>query len=154
MYVCVPVRACIKLLSHRVFLLIIVVHGEHLNSLVVETQGPAIGKFGSGLKSAVLAGFLNEFVDDRINMVNAIPKATDLQIQVSDVHTSTSSIYNNAIKITFTTDGNVSEFTGTVYGSSGRIVQIGNRELFPCSSSLFVRDSEIYCSPYNICIIS
>jgi hypothetical protein len=57
-----------------------------LSSLGVETHGPDVKPFTEGLLAATAAGFLNEFNLERVNMVNALTLAKNMELHLSSKH--------------------------------------------------------------------
>ena len=73
---------------------------------------------------AVTKGFLEPFLDDRPNYINALSIARDRDIRISKVTASRNRGYTNHVLVTATTNGTRASVGGTVLGDHPRIVSI------------------------------
>jgi D-3-phosphoglycerate dehydrogenase len=81
------------------------------------------------VSSVILTGLLKP-VSESVNMVNASVIAKELGIEISEVKHDKESDYQNAIKVTVTTENGEQYVAGTLFGGTKpRIVEVGNVKL-------------------------
>eukprot|EP00008_Paramoeba_atlantica_P012094 CAMPEP_0201492736 /NCGR_PEP_ID=MMETSP0151_2-20130828/34531_1 /ASSEMBLY_ACC=CAM_ASM_000257 /TAXON_ID=200890 /ORGANISM="Paramoeba atlantica, Strain 621/1 / CCAP 1560/9" /LENGTH=554 /DNA_ID=CAMNT_0047879729 /DNA_START=22 /DNA_END=1686 /DNA_ORIENTATION=+ len=116
-----------------------------VQSLEIETAGSDVKSFTDGFLAATAAGFLSEFMDDSVNMVNALAQAEETGLRLSKKHIERPEIYRNEVAVHFS-QGNVRHvFRATVFHDSARIVQIDDfyLEIEPSGLLLFIRNKDI-----------
>jgi len=95
-----------------------------LRSLDVETAGPELSPISDGFLAATTAGFLSEFTEDPINMVNSLPSAEAHGLAVSRKHLAKGEYYQNDVLVKLSSGESVTMFRGTVFHNEPRIVEI------------------------------
>ena len=115
---------------------------EGFRSIDVETRGPDVKSLTDGLLAATVAGFLSEFCDDRINMVNALSTAQAIGLHFSSKHEAHTEVYKNEISVSFSADETVHHYKATVFHDTVRIVQIDDYyvEIEPTGKIIFLRN--------------
>mmetsp|Transcript_6894 Transcript_6894/g.19505 ORF Transcript_6894/g.19505 Transcript_6894/m.19505 type:complete len:557 (+) Transcript_6894:166-1836(+) len=116
-----------------------------VDKLGITVQGPKLAKHIRGLKSASLAGFLNEFSDDRVNMVNADGIAERMKIDVSMTNSDhPDETYQNLFSVEYKGSQTKGVLRAAVFHDSGRIVQIDDNylELVPEGTMLVIRNKD------------
>ena len=115
-----------------------------VRSLDVETAGPELSSISDGFLAATTAGFLAEFSEDPINMVNSLPSAEAHGLAVSRKHLAQADHYHNDVRVKFSAGETVHEYRGTVFHNNPRIVEIDTYlvEVEPKGTVLFCKNQD------------
>lgn len=99
-----------------------------LNKVVIEYEGEVAELNTKPLTAAALNGLLQPLMEG-VNMVNAPIVAKERDIEVSEVKNSRTGNYKTMIKIIVTSDRQVRDVAGTLFGDQPRIVSVSDVSL-------------------------
>jgi D-3-phosphoglycerate dehydrogenase len=98
----------------------------HPNTIVVKYEGEIAEYDAAALKAAVLGGLLEQFIEERVNLVNAGVIAESRGLKVVEQKTSRCENYTNLVSVEVTTDTGSTTVAGTLMRSQTHIVRVND----------------------------
>jgi len=101
-----------------------------LKQIDINYCGETLHKFTQILSISVLKGFLNDKLEDTVNLINAPLLAKENDITLNEIKSSSKIDYKNLLSVTFHSKDELRKFDGTVFGNTEiRIVGVNNYRL-------------------------
>ncbi|PJA98666.1 MAG: phosphoglycerate dehydrogenase [Ignavibacteriales bacterium CG_4_9_14_3_um_filter_30_11] len=98
-----------------------------LEQIDINVCGETLHKFSLLLSISVLKGYLNNKLEETVNLINAPLLAKENGIIINEIKSSSNIDYKNLLSITFHSKDEIRKFDGTVFGNKEiRIVGINN----------------------------
>ncbi|MCH8326129.1 MAG: phosphoglycerate dehydrogenase [Bacteroidetes bacterium] len=100
---------------------------NRLKQIDINYCGETLHKYSQFLSICVLKGFLNDKLEENVNLINAPFLAKENGIIINEIKSSSDIDYKNLLSITFHSKGELRKFDGTVFGKKEiRIVGVNN----------------------------
>ncbi len=98
----------------------------HPNTIVIKYEGEIAEYDAAALKAAVLGGLLEQFIEERVNLVNAGVIAQSRGLKVVEQKTSRCENYTNLVSVEVTTDTGSTTVAGTLMRGQTHIVRVND----------------------------
>jgi len=101
-----------------------------LKKIDINYCGETLHKFTQLLSISVLKGFLNNKLEETVNLINAPLLAKENGIIINEIKSSSKIDYKNLLSVTFHSKDELRKFDGTVFGNKEiRIIGVNNYRL-------------------------